>query len=57
MAPRPSGEKTETADHVIVAADSGNVPWVETLQGSQGRGVGSRVWRVRRDLGRTEGGE
>ncbi|KAK3941371.1 polynucleotide 5'-hydroxyl-kinase grc3 [Diplogelasinospora grovesii] len=27
-------------------------PWVETLHGSSGRAVGSRVWRVRRDLGR-----
>ena len=52
-----SGEKIETADHVTVEAEFGDVPWVETLQGSQGRDVGSRVWRVRRDLGRTEGGE
>ncbi|CCU75711.1 Protein grc3/RNA processing protein Grc3 [Blumeria hordei DH14] len=29
------------------------IPWVEKLEGSQGRGVGSRVWRVRRDLGKT----
>ncbi|KAK4249998.1 hypothetical protein C7999DRAFT_12132 [Corynascus novoguineensis] len=28
------------------------VPWVETLHGSQRRAVGSKVWRVRRDLGR-----
>ncbi|KAF3024728.1 Polynucleotide 5'-hydroxyl-kinase grc3 [Neopestalotiopsis sp. 37M] len=28
-------------------------PWIEVLQGSQKRGNGSRVWRVRRDLGRT----
>jgi len=28
------------------------VPWVERLHGSQGRGIGSRVWRIRRDLGR-----
>ncbi|EPE26035.1 hypothetical protein GLAREA_01947 [Glarea lozoyensis ATCC 20868] len=27
-------------------------PWVQRLQGSEGRGVGSRVWRVRRDLGK-----
>jgi len=33
------------------------VPWVETLEGSQGRGIGARVWRVRRDLGRSEGGD
>ena len=29
-----------------------SLPWVETLHGSQKRSVGSRVWRVRRDLGR-----
>ena len=28
------------------------VPWVEMLHGSQRRAVGSKVWRVRRDLGR-----
>ncbi|KAI4591748.1 Polynucleotide 5'-hydroxyl-kinase grc3 [Pestalotiopsis sp. 9143b] len=27
-------------------------PWIEFLRGSQKRGNGSRVWRVRRDLGR-----
>jgi polynucleotide 5'-hydroxyl-kinase GRC3/NOL9 len=30
-----------------------NAPWIEMLEGSEGRGVGSRVWRVRRDLGKT----
>ena len=30
----------------------GDVPWVEKLKGSQGRGISARVWRVRRDLGR-----
>lgn len=34
-----------------------NVPWVERLEGSQGRGAGSRVWRVRRDLGRQGDGD
>ncbi|KAH7369837.1 hypothetical protein BKA65DRAFT_487115 [Rhexocercosporidium sp. MPI-PUGE-AT-0058] len=35
-----------------------DAPWVERLDGSKGRGVGSRVWRVRRDLGRVgDGGE
>ncbi|KAK4131405.1 hypothetical protein BT67DRAFT_458017 [Trichocladium antarcticum] len=29
------------------------VPWVEMLHGSQKRAVGSKVWRVRRDLGRS----
>jgi len=34
-----------------------DAPWVEILTGSQGRGVGARVWRVRRDLGRTGDGD
>lgn len=34
-----------------------DVPWVSRITGSQGRGAGSRVWRVRRDLGRSEGGD
>jgi polynucleotide 5'-hydroxyl-kinase GRC3/NOL9 len=33
------------------------LPWVETLRGNQKRPVGSRVWRVRRDLGRNAGGD
>jgi len=33
-----------------------NTPWVELLQGDKGREIGSRVWRVRRDLGKTSGG-
>ncbi|TVY46875.1 Polynucleotide 5'-hydroxyl-kinase [Lachnellula occidentalis] len=32
-------------------------PWVERLEGSQGRGVGARVWRVRRDLGKMGDGD
>lgn len=33
------------------------VPWIEILQGDKGRDAGARVWRVRRDLGKTrEGG-
>lgn len=35
--------------------DSSTVPWIETLSGNQKRPVGSRVWRVRRDLGRNNG--
>lgn len=30
-----------------------STPWIEALHGNQKRGIGSRVWRVRRDLGRT----
>jgi polynucleotide 5'-hydroxyl-kinase GRC3/NOL9 len=34
-----------------------DTPWIEVLQGDKGRDVGARVWRVRRDLGKTgEGG-
>jgi polynucleotide 5'-hydroxyl-kinase GRC3/NOL9 len=36
-----------------VGPAGGPTPWIEVLRGSQKRGVGSRVWRVRRDLGRT----
>ncbi|RDA89496.1 hypothetical protein CP533_6811 [Ophiocordyceps camponoti-saundersi (nom. inval.)] len=36
-------------------AEATEVPWVEVLRGNQRRPVGSRVWRVRRDLGRGAG--
>ncbi|KAL7938824.1 hypothetical protein V8C35DRAFT_328774 [Trichoderma chlorosporum] len=39
------------------AGSSTALPWVEVLRGSQKRPVGSRVWRVRRDLGRNVGGD
>ncbi|KAL7810064.1 hypothetical protein V8C44DRAFT_124629 [Trichoderma aethiopicum] len=39
------------------AGTSTALPWVEVLRGSQKRPVGSRVWRVRRDLGRNFGGD
>ncbi|PTB77497.1 hypothetical protein M440DRAFT_1400415 [Trichoderma longibrachiatum ATCC 18648] len=39
------------------AGSSTALPWVEVLRGSQKRPVGSRVWRVRRDLGRNFGGD
>ncbi|KAL7820730.1 hypothetical protein V8C26DRAFT_393166 [Trichoderma gracile] len=39
------------------AGSSTALPWVEVLRGSQKRPVGSRVWRVRRDLGRNIGGD
>nr|CDP30057.1 Putative protein similar to Protein GRC3 of Gibberella zeae [Podospora anserina S mat+] len=31
----------------------GLVPWIQRLHGSQNRGAGGKVWRVRRDLGRS----
>lgn len=33
----------------------GEIPWIESLHGGQKRVVGSRAWRVRRDLGRGGG--
>ncbi|UNI17872.1 Polynucleotide 5'-hydroxyl-kinase grc3, variant 2 [Purpureocillium takamizusanense] len=42
-----SSEETDLSVDVEEA-----VPWVEVLKGNQKRPVGSRVWRVRRDLGR-----
>ncbi|KAI1112383.1 hypothetical protein F5Y14DRAFT_271477 [Nemania sp. NC0429] len=33
--------------------NAGSVPWIEVLTRNQKRGAGSKVWRVRRDLGRT----
>ncbi|OAA73607.1 RNA processing protein Grc3 [Cordyceps fumosorosea ARSEF 2679] len=38
-----------------VPQDAPAVPWLEILQGHQKRPVGSGVWRVRRDLGRSTG--
>ncbi|KAI1770187.1 hypothetical protein F4818DRAFT_433726 [Hypoxylon cercidicola] len=32
--------------------DATPAPWIEALHGNQKRGAGSKVWRVRRDLGR-----
>jgi polynucleotide 5'-hydroxyl-kinase GRC3/NOL9 len=43
-------EKSEDAAVIGLAQDE--VPWVEALHGNQKKSVGSRVWRVRRDLGR-----
>lgn len=40
----PHQEDLETA--------SAPTPWIEVLRGNQKRGTASRVWRVRRDLGR-----
>jgi polynucleotide 5'-hydroxyl-kinase GRC3/NOL9 len=53
-----SEEEMEGVEQSSMAAgEFKDVPWVERLEGSQGRGVGARVWRVRRDLGRSDGGE
>ncbi|CAH0019134.1 unnamed protein product [Clonostachys rhizophaga] len=39
----------------VSTRDVTNTPWVETLRGNEKRPVGSKVWRVRRDLGRSAG--
>ncbi|XXH01507.1 hypothetical protein Hte_007867 [Hypoxylon texense] len=39
-------------DDFTRTTDATTVPWIEVLQGNQKRGAGSKVWRVRRDLGR-----
>lgn len=45
------------ADEVDLAGEglTREIPWVESLHGGQKRVVGSRAWRVRRDLGRGGG--
>ncbi|KAJ9148642.1 Polynucleotide 5'-hydroxyl-kinase GRC3 [Pleurostoma richardsiae] len=45
-------DESEGADEEVVAGSS-EIPWTEVLHGNQKRAVGSRVWRVRRDLGRS----
>lgn len=47
-------EGTETTDTQINNTNIAflHAPWVERLTGSQGRGIGAKVWRVRRDLGK-----
>ncbi|KAF5023939.1 hypothetical protein F66182_3977 [Fusarium sp. NRRL 66182] len=47
----------EEPEEVDMVSDLTEVPWVEVLKGSQRRPVGSRVWRVRRDLGRNNAGD
>lgn len=41
------GDNNATCD-----SSAGSVPWIEVLTRNQKRGAGSKVWRVRRDLGR-----
>ena len=47
-------DNEENNDEAVSFPD---IPWVEKLKGSQGRGGGARVWRVRRDLGKSDGGD
>ncbi|KAI1421458.1 hypothetical protein F5Y12DRAFT_800932 [Xylaria sp. FL1777] len=41
------GDTTTPSD-----SGAGSVPWIEAVTRNQKRGAGSKVWRVRRDLGR-----
>ncbi|PQE14418.1 RNA processing protein [Rutstroemia sp. NJR-2017a BBW] len=50
-------DSDDDVEEKIAESDLTNVPWVEKLQGSQGRGIGARVWRVRRDLGKMGDGD
>lgn len=55
---RKQGEDIHVGeDEREIGDDLGNAPWVERLEGSQGRGLGGRVWRVRRDLGKMGDGD
>jgi polynucleotide 5'-hydroxyl-kinase GRC3/NOL9 len=51
------GEDAMTDGQQDHGNDFEKAPWIEILQGDKGRDVAARVWRVRRDLGKTgEGG-
>ena len=45
-------DEAEQAGRTTKRNETSAVPWVEILNGNEKRPVGSRVWRVRRDLGR-----
>ncbi|KAI1145690.1 hypothetical protein F4825DRAFT_467135 [Nemania diffusa] len=45
-------EKTTGDKTVADYSSAGSVPWIEVLERNHKRGAGSKVWRVRRDLGR-----
>ncbi|TQN70983.1 Polynucleotide 5'-hydroxyl-kinase GRC3, partial [Colletotrichum shisoi] len=47
-----SDRSDEEPENPELAGDVSDTPWIEVLQGHKKRPVGSRVWRVRRDLGR-----
>lgn len=48
------GDVGEAGEQKVLGDGFEDTPWVEKLEGSQGRGIGSRVWRVRRDLGKAD---
>ncbi|KAJ0285613.1 hypothetical protein COL940_003458 [Colletotrichum noveboracense] len=47
-----SDDSDKEPENPHLAGDVNGIPWIEVLQGHEKRPVGSRVWRVRRDLGR-----
>ncbi|OLN94199.1 Polynucleotide 5'-hydroxyl-kinase GRC3 [Colletotrichum chlorophyti] len=47
-----SDKSDQEPENPELAGDVSGTPWIEVLQGHEKRPVGSRVWRVRRDLGR-----
>ncbi|KAK8050270.1 Polynucleotide 5'-hydroxyl-kinase grc3 [Apiospora phragmitis] len=47
----PSFIEEEQQEEVDLVSTS--TPWIEVLRGDEKRGAASKVWRVRRDLGRT----
>lgn len=49
---RGGGDDDDDDDDDDYDNTPGDIPWAEKLHGGQKRAVGSRVWRVRRDLGR-----
>ncbi|KAI1443167.1 hypothetical protein F5Y02DRAFT_225177 [Annulohypoxylon stygium] len=49
-----SADDTSDAENGDIGiTDTTPVPWIEVLRGNEKRGAGSKVWRVRRDLGKT----
>ncbi|KAI0195232.1 hypothetical protein EV127DRAFT_181850 [Xylaria flabelliformis] len=47
-----NAEENRGDNAVTSYSSAGSVPWIEVLARNQKRGAGSKVWRVRRDLGR-----
>lgn len=49
-------EELVQPEYITAAANTikpTDTPWIEELRGSQKRGIASKVWRVRRDLGKS----
>jgi polynucleotide 5'-hydroxyl-kinase GRC3/NOL9 len=53
---RDLGNKKESDEELEESGNVTNAPWVEKLKDSSGRGINAKVWRVRRDLGKSETG-